>query len=128
MQGVSLRRRKEENEEVFRKFNGQVQKRFDEANKIAAEEGAEPIELDADKPLYFYCECADENCQQRVLITPNDYDKIHEKRGNYVVTNGHEIAKIERVIRREQEYCVVEKYNTPPRSARKLKPTDADNA
>jgi hypothetical protein len=54
-------RRLAENEVIFKDRNKSVQKRFDEVNKIASEEGHEPVALDDDTPLYFYCECADEN-------------------------------------------------------------------
>jgi hypothetical protein len=116
-----------ENQVVFREHNEKVQKSFDELDAIAKDEGAEPISLDADTPLYFYCECSDENCRKRIKVTPSDYNKIHSARNRFVIFCGHEVPKIEDVTSKKVEYCVVTKHEIPPQSADTLNPTDVHN-
>lgn len=121
-------RRLAENEVVFRGFNEQVQKSIDAANEIAAEEGEEPIGLDGDKTLEFYCECSDENCTQRTKISPNKYNKIHKARNVFTIVNGHQVEKIEDVTHTEPEYSVVTKHVQPPPSTKSLNITSIDKS
>jgi hypothetical protein len=120
-------RRMAENQVVFRKHNEAVQKSFDELNAIAAEEGANPVQLEEDSPLFFFCECSDESCRTRIKVTPKDYNKIHTARNRFVIVCGHEVSEIEDVTAKTPEYCVVTKHVTPPQSAAALNPTDVTN-
>jgi hypothetical protein len=120
-------RRMAENQVVFRRANENVQKSLDDANVIATEEGEEPIQLDADAPLHFYCECSDENCRQRVKLSLNDYNKIHQARNTFVIVCGHDVPKIEEVTEKHTEYCVVTKHEEPPRSDGQLNATPVEN-
>jgi hypothetical protein len=120
-------RRMAENQVVFREHNEKVQKAFDQLNAIAAQEGAKPIHLEGDSPLFFYCECSDENCRERIKVTPNDYNKIHKERDTFVIVCGHNVPKIEDVTATGPEYCVVTKHEVPPQSADLLNPTDVHN-
>ena len=124
-------RRLAENEVIFRQLNEQLQKGFDEMNKLA-EEDNQPEYLishgSQDRPLHFHCECADNKCAERVLVNFHEYNEIHKRRDHFVVIPGHEVEGIERVIRRESEYNVVEKLSPPPDTADRLNPTTLDNA
>jgi hypothetical protein len=66
-------RRMAENEVVFRKYNERVQQGFDAVKKVAKEAGQEHFVVEVDAPLYFYCECSDENCHERIRLTTERY-------------------------------------------------------
>lgn len=124
-------RRLAENEVIFRQINQQVHSGFEKTNRIAREDRqpeyiTNPKENDA--PLHFYCECADEKCAGRVLINLYEYNKIHEQNNRFVIMPGHEVASIEKVIVRNDNYEVVQKNVEPPKSANTLHPSSLHNA
>jgi hypothetical protein len=121
-------RRMVENEVVFRRHNENVQQGFDKIKKLAQETSQDFLEPDDDTPLYFYCECSDENCRQRILMKPSEHAKIHKDRYQFVLIPGHETTVIEQVIERTDDYNIVEKFNKPPESVGSLQPTDVDNS
>lgn len=121
-------RRMAENEAVFRGLNERVHADIDEVDRIAAEDGQEPISLDRDMPLFFYCECSDENCRKRIKLSPNTYEKIHKDRNAFTIVCGHEVKEIEEVISKTPEYCVAVKHKTPPPNPNSLNSTDVDNS
>lgn len=119
-------RRMAENEVIFRQKNEKVQQEFEELGKFAKEDGEDFLVPD-DTPLYFYCECSDEKCRERMPIKPSTYRDIHKERDQFVLVNGHENEDIEQVILREKDYCIVKKFIIPPASSDKLNPTDVNN-
>jgi hypothetical protein len=122
-------RRLGENEVVFRRLNEQVKKGVEETNRIAIEDNQKSmvIDFDDETPLQFYCECSDENCVKRVVIDYTEYNRIHEQRDHFVVVPGHELPDIERVIRKEDKFNVVEKFQDPPENVKTLHTTDIEN-
>jgi hypothetical protein len=121
-------RRMVENEAVFRRLNEQTNQSIIEIQKVAEEEGQESFTPPDDLRLHFYCECADENCTQRIVINLNEYIKIHKKRDCFIVIPGHEVVAIERITHKEPEYLVVQKLLDPPENTTTLHPTDIDNS
>lgn len=120
-------RRMAENQVVFRRFNEKLQKDIDKVNATAAEVGDEPFILNADEPLYFYCECSDEQCAKRIKISLNEYARIHKERDLFTIMPGHDVPQIEEVIETNAEYDVVRKFKKPRESVRELATTDLHN-
>ena len=77
-----------DNAQVFRTLN----------ERIAAQERTR---------LEIVCECAEEACTERVVITPVEFHEVRRHRGWYVVYPGHE--RQERVIEAQPAFLVVEK-------------------
>ena len=121
-------KRMADNEAVFRHYNEQVGANFDEIVKLAHESGQDDLIRDDDTPLHFYCECSDENCEQRILLKPSAYQKIHKNRRHFILIPGHESTFIEQVIKQKETHSIVEKFVKPSESARTLKPTSVDNS
>jgi hypothetical protein len=124
-------RRLAENEVVFRQLNEQVKKGVEETNKLAIEENQHDMIIDLEDwqtSLQFYCECSDENCTKRVTVDYAEYNKIHEQRDHFIVAPGHEVAKIEQVVRKEDGFVVVKKYGKPPETVDVLHQTNIDNS
>jgi len=63
----------------------------------------------------FVCECGDEDCSRLIEMTPAEYQRMRRVVTHFVVVNGHEIPLVERIVRREERYAVVEKL--PPGDA-----------
>ena len=124
----SSERRMIENEAVFRKYNEQIKKNFSEAKRIAAEDGQPHMLVDEDQPLFFHCECADEDCRQRIELAPSTYNDIHKARDRFVVLPGHEVARIERTVAMRDRYHIVKKDEMPPEDVSQLQPTSLNNA
>jgi len=116
-----------ENEAVFRELNQRLQVGLDAVNKIALEEGDEPVFINGDESLYFYCECSDENCKQRLKISLNEYNKIHRDSKSFIVARGHEVTSLEDIIFVGTDYSVVRKHLEPPRRPVGLHHTSVDN-
>jgi hypothetical protein len=127
MKNSTARSRMIENEAIFRQYNEQVKRGFDEVKNVAAETGHEHLAGDFDGKLHFYCECADENCHKRVLLSPRDYNEIHKNRRRFVLVPGHDTNEIERVVARKTEYDVVEKFEQPPETVGTLSRTELNN-
>jgi hypothetical protein len=116
-------RRLAENEVYFRQMNESVQKGFDELKQMAKEDNQEHLITEHDTPLNFYCECSNEDCKQRIPLTLDEYKAAHKNSDTFIVTPGHEITNIEKVIAKEQNYMIVEKYIHTPSVATKLNKT-----
>jgi hypothetical protein len=120
-------RRLAQNEVVFRQFNEAVFHGFKTIEKLAKEEGVDPPQLDEKTPLHFFCECSDENCKQRIKVSPEDYKEAHKSRDAFIIARGHQVKEIESVIEDKGDYFIVRKLMTPPKTANKLQSTDVDN-
>lgn len=107
-----------ENEVVFRKANEKVQKALEDALKEAEEYGIDAP--DTDIPLHLFCECADDKCLERVVLTIAKYNELHPNPATFVILPGHEVAQIEKIIKKTKDYYVVEKYATPKQTDVKL--------
>jgi hypothetical protein len=116
-----------ENEAVFREVNEDVQKKFDEINQMSLEEGTAQITLDDHSPLYFYCECSDEDCHQRIKMTPATYNRIHKDRKSFIVLPNHQASSIEKVTKKKSAYSVVKKHLLPPEHPDGLRKTPISN-
>lgn len=121
-------RRIVENEVFFREHNEQVQKGFDELSSIVAEVGEPKYAYDTKTPLHFYCECADEDCRERIRLNLETYRAIHANRRAFTIVCGHEVKEVERIIEKTSDYCIVEKYTEPPRSSKELHSTNLNKS
>jgi hypothetical protein len=120
-------RRQIENEVVFRQTNEQIQKDFDALNEMAEREGDTSLPNTDELQLHFYCECSDENCQERIGIKLSLYNDFHNNRKQFLISPDHESSAVERIILRDSNYTVVEKFVTPPETATQLAHTDIVN-
>jgi len=83
-----------ENEKLFREVNERV------ADLQANYSGPDPE---------WVCECGDETCFEKVPVPTEDYLQIRTHGDWFVITPGHDKADIERVVRENGMYVVVEK-------------------
>ena len=72
----------------------------------------------------FVCECADPACAERVPATLDQYEEVRSDGTHFLLSPGHELPEVERVVKRPQRRSVVvEKFNTVvARTVRRLNP------
>jgi hypothetical protein len=83
---------------------------FRGANQAILRE-AEPAP--ASEPIEFLCECASLTCADRLRLAPREWRNAHEDDRTFVVVPGHEVLEVERIVRREERYTIVEKLAPP---------------
>jgi hypothetical protein len=98
-----------QNEAVFRRVN----ERLEEVNEAfqAVTDNAE-----------FVCECARIECAERVQMTLSKYEALRRDPTHFIVKPDHVLPEEERVVERQAQYVVVEKYGRAGERARQLDP------
>jgi hypothetical protein len=92
-----LQRRLASNEALFRKVNEGI------------ERGQWPGE--AGQPIGFRCECARLGCNLLLELTSTEYEHVRAEPNRFVMIGGHELMKVETVIKRAPGYVIVEKLD-----------------
>jgi len=110
-----------ENEAMFRKLNESVN--HDVATLDVIDKGA----LKPGFKLQYFCECADEACKQRITLSVRTYQKIHAERDRFIIIPGHNVAKVETIVKRYKTFNVVDKKIDAPEKPQRFHHTDADN-
>lgn len=78
---------------------------FRDVNERIAE-AAERFDVQA---AQFICECADVECTDRVEATLDDYEHARADGARFLLVPGHEDTRVERVVRTQGRYRIVEK-------------------
>ncbi len=74
----------------------------------------------------FMCECAEPECMGRVTAPLDEYEDVRSDGATFLLCDGHERPRIEKVIRRHEGYTVVRKFHrTVERIVRRLDPRTA---
>jgi hypothetical protein len=68
-----------------------------------------PQEVQGELKIDFWCECSDPNCKQRIFLTLEQYEKLHNNRARFVIVKGHEEPVVETIHKNVGKYSVVEK-------------------
>lgn len=82
------------NEAYFRDVNERV---VEEVKDLAGEQAA----------FNILCECSSLQCAQRIVITPAEYELLHEDPKQFIVALGHVEYEIEDSVTRTDRYEVV---------------------
>jgi hypothetical protein len=59
----------------------------------------------------FFCECSDTDCTDRLELTLGEYESLRSNSTWFVVTPGHDIPRIEQIVRRNDRYEIVTKLD-----------------
>lgn len=121
-------RRQIENEMIFRRMNEKVGDDLGALDAMHIEDGNPQLIRDETALLYFRCECSDENCDERIVITLSDFQELHVDRGSFIVMPMHEVDPIEKVIRTTPQYNVVVKNNSTSEPGEELNVTSMNNS
>jgi hypothetical protein len=96
-------RRKAANEAVFRNVNERI-KALQHSFAVAERE-----------PLQMICECDRLDCMERVSVGVDAYELVRSHPDEFIVSPGHEDARIEEVIGVTSGYTIVRKKQGDPR-------------
>jgi hypothetical protein len=121
-------RRQIENEMIFRRANEKIGDGLDELDAMHIEDDNPQLIRSDDLLLHFKCECSDEDCDVRIPIKLSVYQKIHENRDAFIIKAKHQVNEIEKVIRTENNYSVVEKNNSTSEPGDTLNTTSINNS
>jgi len=93
---------------------------FRDVNERIAESAGRFEARDAE----FICECADPACAERVPATLDQYENVRSDGTHFLLSPGHELPEVERVVKRpDRRAVVVEKFNAiVARTVRRLDP------
>jgi hypothetical protein len=98
---------------------GQRQSLFRDVNE-RIEELAETFDLKDE--LLVLCECGSVECDVRIALSEEAYERLRRIPTHFAVAAGHEIPAVERVVERSAGYVVVEKFGESAKAAIKLDP------
>ena len=62
-----------------------------------------------DGPIEFLCECSGRNCVETLALTQDDYERVRANPNLFIVTPGHELPEVDRVVDQGSGYVLVEK-------------------
>jgi hypothetical protein len=85
-----------ENEKLFREVNERV------AQLQGSFSGPDPE---------WVCECGDETCFEKVTVSIEEYEQVRQRGDWFVILPGHEKLDVERVVRENRAFLVVEKLS-----------------
>jgi hypothetical protein len=88
--------RKAANEHWFRELNELLEHRAVES-------------ATSDGPFEIVCECANEECTERIPISVAAYEAIRANATTFAVVPGHQDPTVERIVETTEHYDVVEK-------------------
>ena len=68
----------------------------------------------------FVCECAAEECTERITMTLGQYEEVRRVPIRFIVKPGHVYPEFERVVEEVDGYVVIEKFGEAAAEARML--------
>lgn len=116
-------KRMAENEAYFRRRNEAVNESIDTLNQLANEDNLPEMNDASDMKLAFHCECADEDCNERITLRISTYRKLHANRRKFIVKPHHRVTSIEVTTAKKPLYWVVEKSTDVPKAPSRPKKT-----
>jgi hypothetical protein len=87
-------------------------------------ERLEAVTPDSAGELVVVCECADEDCAQRLTLRHGEYESVRAHDTRFVVAVGHVDSKIEDVVMRTDRFEIVAKRGVAAEIAEELDPRD----
>jgi hypothetical protein len=78
--------------------------------------------FDRDGELTILCECGSGQCDERIALRAEEYEKLRRIPTHFAVRPGHEIPDVERVVERRHGFVVVEKFGESAKVAIRLDP------
>jgi hypothetical protein len=80
---------------ISRRANELVQTDLRELEISETAEGFITSAPNEELALYFACECLDDTCQERVLVTFSEYNALHINRNQFIVLPEHQTLAIQ---------------------------------
>ncbi len=97
------------NEALFREVNERIEGLNDAFGSVTGD-------------FEIVCECADENCMERIYLSPAAYEAVRSDPTHFAIIRGHVAPSCEFVLERRETYDVVEKVDEAAVVAEQLDP------
>jgi hypothetical protein len=78
--------------------------------------------LNFGEPISILCECASTDCNERIDVSQEVYERLRRMPTHFAVLAGHEVPSAERVVEVHQGFVTVEKFGDSAVVAVKLDP------
>ena len=91
--------RRAKNQELFRELNERIA-------ELAAKWSHQDIGL--------YCECSTTGCLEMLFVPADEYERVRDQQGWFLIMPGHVVAESERVVSQHGGYEIVEAARTGP--------------
>jgi hypothetical protein len=78
--------------------------------------------------LELVCECADDQCAERLSVPADEYELIRTRSDHFVISPGHQVPEIEETVGHFNGYLVVEKVGLAGEVATRLDPRSRPGA
>jgi hypothetical protein len=95
------------NEALFRDVNERIRDLRDEAGRDLVE---------------FLCECGDDDCVERIALSPDEYEEVRADPVLFAVAAGHVVPQVERVVAANERFETVRKLPGEQATARETNP------
>jgi hypothetical protein len=105
--------RRAENEALFRDINERVSRIRDQTGES---------DVSGDELLDFLCECARQECLEKLQLTPSEYERVRSVPTDFLVAPGHQVAEIERIVSENERFTIVRKEGRAAEIARMRDP------
>jgi len=94
-----------------------------ERNERSKQSNAHTFWVDPPFPDWT-CECGDVSCSQPIRLTVEEYEAVRAEATRFVIapSSEHVAPEVERVIRREDRYWIVEKVGIGAEMSKELDP------
>ena len=102
---------------------GKRQALFREVNE-RIERVAASLSLQPGDRVALVCECALDDCVERVDLTLAEYETVRHDSRRFVIKPGHELPHIERVVHAGNGYAIVEKVGDAAEAVVALDPRE----
>ena len=68
-----------------------------------------PHEEHPNLKIDFYCECSNYNCKERISLTLEEFEELHDDQATFVIAKGHSSPDVETVLKTRHNLQVVQK-------------------
>jgi hypothetical protein len=70
----------------------------------------------------YICECSQKTCTVTVSLSLEEYEEVRRVATHFIVTPGHTVGAVEKIVRETPRYQVVEKVGVAGRIASRMDP------
>lgn len=60
-------------------------------------------------PIEFICECSDIKCEEPIMVTITEYEKMHKRNNRFLIVKGHKSPSVDRTVEDKGKLELVEK-------------------
>jgi hypothetical protein len=75
----------------------------------------ESARLEAHSHMTFACECDDTECHETILVSTEEYQRVHSRTKHFIVVPSHVRLDLEQIVSSFSDYVLVAKFYPYPK-------------